>query len=122
MSLPGDTAATSRHDEFGRRPMRVEEQGRGEEVESRRHLRTFGIVLGVVCGTSVLGLATWFLVAHAPKQGLSLRNQPQAVPSQGAPPANPPAEPLKDFVSAVLGDTEDVWREQFRMRKQAYKE
>jgi len=102
--------------------MRVKEQGPGEEVEDRRPLRTFGIVLGVAFGTSVLGLATWFLVAQAPTQGLSLRNQSQAVPSQGAPPANPPAEPLKDFVSAILGDTEDVWREQFRMMKQAYKE
>src|SRR5262249_1891142 len=73
-------------------------------------------------GTSVLGLATWLLVAGAQEQNNSLRNRPQAVPSQGARPANPPAEPLTDFVSAILGDTEDVWREQFRMMKQAYKE
>jgi predicted metalloprotease len=102
--------------------MRGKEQGPGEEVEDRRPLRTIGIALGVAFGTSVLGLATWFLVAYAPKQGLSLRNRLQAVPSQGAPPASPPAEPLTDFVSSILGDTEDVWREQFRMMKQAYKE
>jgi uncharacterized protein len=102
--------------------MGVEEQGPGEEVEDRRPLRTFGIVSGVAIGTSVLGLATWFLVAGAQKPSHSSPNQPQAVPSRGAPPANPPADPLKDFVSAILGDIEDVWREQFRMRKQAYKE
>jgi predicted metalloprotease len=78
--------------------------------------------LGVAFGTSALGLATWFLVAHAPTQGLSLRDQPQAVPSQGAPPANPAADPLKDFVSSILGDTEDVWHERFRMMKRAYNE
>jgi predicted metalloprotease len=102
--------------------MRVEEQGPGEEVEDRRPLRTLGIVSGAAIGTSVLGLATWLLVAGAQKPSDSLPNRPQAVPSQGAPPASPPADPLKDFVSAVLGDTEDVWRERFRMRKQAYKE
>jgi uncharacterized protein len=102
--------------------MRVEEQGPGEEVEDRRPLRTLGIVSGVAIGTSVLGLATWFLVAGAQRQSNSRPNQPQAVPSQGAPPANHPADQLTDFVSAVLGDTEDVWREQFRMRKQKYKE
>jgi uncharacterized protein len=102
--------------------MHVEQQGPGEEVEDRRHLRTLGIVSGVAIGTSVLGLATWFLVAGAQRQSNSRPNQPQAAPSQGTPPANPPADQLTDFVSAVLGDTEDVWREQFRMRKQEYKE
>jgi predicted metalloprotease len=76
----------------------------------------------VAIGASVLGLATWFLVAGAQKQSNSLPNRPQAVPSRGVPPANPPADPLKDFVSVVLADTEDVWREQFRMRKREYKE
>jgi predicted metalloprotease len=102
--------------------MRVEEQGPGGDVEDRRPLRTFGIASGVAIGTSALGLAAWFLVAGAQKQSNSLPNQPQAVPSRGAPPAHPPADPLKDFVSAVLGDTEDVWREQFRMMKRAYTE
>jgi predicted metalloprotease len=76
----------------------------------------------VAFGTLVLGLAAWFLVAHARKLGLSIWDQPQAVPSKGAPPANPPAGPLRDFVSTILADTEDVWREQFRTMKQAYKE
>src|SRR6516165_4480195 len=102
--------------------MRMEERRPGEEVEDRQPLRTLGIVSGAAIGTSVLGLAAWFLIAGAQRQGNSLPNQPQAVPSQGAPPANPPADPLRDFVSAVLGDTEDVWREQFRLRKRAYKE
>ena len=102
--------------------MGMEERHPGWEVEGRRPLRTFGIVAAAAIGTSVLGLATWFLVAGAQRQSHSRPNQPQAVPSRGAPPANPPADPLTDFVSAVLGDTEDVWREQFRMMKRAYKE
>jgi predicted metalloprotease len=102
--------------------MRAREQRLGEDLEHRRPLRTLGIVLGIALGISVLGLATWFLIAGAPAQGLSLRSQPQAASSHVAPPANPPAEPLRDFVSAILGDTEDVWREQFRMMKREYKE
>jgi uncharacterized protein len=102
--------------------MRADEPDPGEKVEDRRPLRTAGIVLGTASGIMILGLTTWFLVANAQKQGESLRNQPQAFRSDRAPAADPPADALKDFVSAILGDTEDVWREQFRMMKQTYKE
>jgi predicted metalloprotease len=102
--------------------MRSDDQGPIEKVEVRRPLRTSGIILGVGFGTLVLGLATCFLVTHAQKQGHSLRIEPQPVPARAAALANPPADPLADFVAAILGDTEDVWREQFRMMKQAYKE
>jgi predicted metalloprotease len=73
-------------------------------------------------GALILGLATWFLLANAQKQGNSPRNQQQAISSLGARPTNPPADPLTDFVSSILGDTEDVWLGQFRMMEQAYKE
>jgi uncharacterized protein len=112
----------SHYDEFGKPHMRMEERRLGRGVEDRRPLRTFGMVSGVAIGTSVLGLAAWFLVAGAQKPSHSLPSQPEAVPSGGVPPAKPPADPLKDFVAAVLGDTEDVWREQFQKMKRAYKE
>jgi predicted metalloprotease len=100
--------------------MRVEQQSLGEDRGDRRSRRLFGIVLAAACGLSVIGLATWLLVAAVPKRGHSVPNQPQAVPLQIAAPANRAAEPLVDFVSAILGDTEDVWREQFRAMKRTY--
>jgi predicted metalloprotease len=39
---------------------------------------------------------------------------PQPAGQQGAPVADPAQDELKRFVSVVLADTEDVWREQFR--------
>jgi predicted metalloprotease len=117
-SPPKVRASTSRHDEFWKQHMRIDERRPRKEVEDRRPLRTIGIASGVALGIAVLGLATWFLVAGAQKQSHSPSNQAQAIPSRGA----PPADALKDFVSVVLGDTEDVWREQFRTMKRAYKE
>ena len=103
--------------------MRADEQGTGEKVGGRRRLRWAGIGLGVVSGTAALVLATWFLIASAQiNTGDSLSIQPDATDSRGARMPSPPADPLKDFVSSILGDTEDVWREQFRLMKQTYKE
>jgi hypothetical protein len=45
-------------------------------------------------------------------------NQPAAVSSQ-APAAN---DPQRDFVSAVLGDTEDTWRELFQQAGRQYRD
>jgi predicted metalloprotease len=68
-------------------------------------------------------LALWFLFGGARRPVNALQSRPPAVPiTRGAPHANPPADHLADFVSSVLGDTEDVWRGQFRMMQQAYKE
>jgi uncharacterized protein len=103
--------------------MRTAEPDPGEIVKNRRPLPMAKIVLGAAFGTLALSLATWFLIANAQQpKGEPVRNQPGAVNSQAARAANPPGDPLKDFVSSILGDTEDVWREQFRLKKQTYKE
>ena len=102
--------------------MSTEEPGPGKTVKVRRPLRSTGIILGLALGIAVLGLAAWLLVAGAQTPGGSLRNQPEAVPPRGAPAANRLADPLKEFVSSILADTEDVWREQFRRMKQTYEE
>jgi uncharacterized protein len=119
-----DTALTFQHDDSGSEPMRAEEPGLGrdENVNDQPPLRALKVALGVALGTALLALAAWFLVVHARKQGGSLRNQPEAVPSRNARAANQSADPLKDFVLSILGATEDVWREQFRLMKQTYKE
>jgi uncharacterized protein len=79
-------------------------------------------VIGLAFGSAVLALAAWFLFAHARKQAEPARNDQEATPAHRVPAANRPDDPLKDFVASILGDTEDVWREQFRLMKQAYKE
>jgi uncharacterized protein len=79
-------------------------------------------VIGLAFGSAVLAFAGWFLFAHAQKQAEPVRNEQEATPAHRAPVANRPDDPLKDFVASILGDTEDVWREQFRLMKQTYKE
>jgi uncharacterized protein len=79
-------------------------------------------VIGLAFGSAVLALAAWFLFAYVRKQAEPARNEQEAAPVHRAPAANRPDDPLKDFVASILGDTEDVWREQFRLMKQAYTE
>lgn len=45
-----------------------------------------------------------------------------AVPSTQTRSVDPSEEPLKHFVSVVLADTEDVWREQFRRMGKTYRD
>jgi predicted metalloprotease len=51
-------------------------------------------------------------------------NNPQAGPQQqqAGRPANPAEEERKDFVSAVLAQTEDVWKDLFRRMNKEYQE
>jgi uncharacterized protein len=93
-----------------------------ERVKDRRRLRTACIRVGLTFAVAVLGLSTWFLVTNVQKQGESLSNPPEAVSALAAPAGDQPGDRLKDFVASILGDTEDVWREQFRLMKQTYKE
>jgi uncharacterized protein len=79
-------------------------------------------VIGLAFGSAVLAFAGWLLFAHAQRQAEPARNQQEAAPAHPALAANRPDDPLKDFVASILGDTEDVWREQFRLMKQTYKE
>ncbi len=102
--------------------MRLEDHGPDQQASDRLPRQKFVMLLGVLFGIAVFGLAAWFLVARIPKQAHSVQSQPQAVPSQGVPATHAPAEQLADFVASILGSTEDVWREQFQMLKLAYKE
>ena len=103
--------------------MRTKEPFPCESVKGRRPLATAKIVLGAAFGVAALAFAAWFmLVGVEQNHGEPLRNQPDPVAARGTLAAYPPADPLMDFVSSILGDTEDVWREKFRLMKQAYKE
>jgi len=98
------------------------EDNRSENVEDRRRIRPAGIVIGCGIGTLILALVAMFRGAE-PRQFVDLPpNKPQAGARRASPPANPEVDPLKDFVAAVLGDTENVWRELFRKMNRDYKE
>jgi predicted metalloprotease len=101
--------------------MRWKEGRRSENVEDRRGIPT-GVVIGGGIGTLLIVLVATFLGAD-PRQVLNLlQNQQQAAPQQGgAPvPGDPAEEERKDFVEAVLADTEDVWENVFQSVNKQY--
>jgi uncharacterized protein len=97
-------------------------QDRVSAHQGQRPVWKIRTVIGLAFGSAVLAFAGWLLFAHAQRQAEPARNEQEATPAHRAPAANRPDDPLKDFVASILGDTEDVWRERFRLMKQTYKE
>jgi len=102
--------------------MRWGDGRRSDNVEDRRGIRVSRGMVGGGVGTIVLvllslylGIDPTFLLNQAP---------PVTGPSAGTSrEARPPEEDwLADFVSVVLADTEDTWRELFRQGGKAYRE
>jgi predicted metalloprotease len=88
-------------------------------VEDRRGVSRGGLAIGGLGGIVVLVIA--LLLGADPRQ--LLENVPSADPSGGGPSAVNPAEAeLRQFVGAVLADTEDVWNEEFRKLGTQYRE
>jgi predicted metalloprotease len=82
---------------------------RSSNVEDRRGLSPGPAVGGI--GTVVLLLLAWYFgVDPTP---LLQQMQTDQVPQQTGPAPDLKNDPLADFVSTVLGDTEDTWREVF---------
>ncbi|MBI5255635.1 MAG: neutral zinc metallopeptidase [Burkholderiales bacterium] len=79
---------------------------------------------GIGLGTVVVALLAGWLFGINPMTVLGLLAGGEAPPApQQAPAARPPADdPLARFVSMVLADTEDVWREQFRLMGKTYRD
>ena len=95
--------------------MRWKDSRRSDNVEDRRGIPA-GVAIGGGIGTLIIVLIATFLGAD-PRQVVNLiQNNQQAAPEPGgAPvPGDPAEEERKDFVSAVLGDTEDVWDDIFQ--------
>ena len=91
-----------------------------ENVENRRTLTPGRVAAGGGAGILVLALLT-YLLGGDPQEVLKLlQNNPQQAAPQGARVPNPAQDELKRFVSVVLADTEDVWREQFRKMGKVY--
>jgi uncharacterized protein len=96
-------------------------QRQSTNVEDRRGFGGGGLAVGGGIGTVVLLLVA-FLLGADPR---ALLEQAPAQPAPGAQagrPVNPAEEELKQFVSAVLGNTEDVWQDIFRQNGERYRE
>jgi predicted metalloprotease len=101
--------------------MRWERGRRSENVEDRRGMpvRRGGLVGGGI-GTVVLILVVSYFLGVDPS--LLLQNVPMETVPESGPAVEPPAEqqPLADFVSVVLADTEDTWQGVFQAAGRDY--
>jgi uncharacterized protein len=96
-------------------------QRQSANVEDRRGIGGGGLAVGGGIGTVVLLLVA-FLLGADPRALLEQAPTQPAPGAQAGRPANPAEEELKQFVSAVLGNTEDVWQEIFRRNGGQYRE
>jgi predicted metalloprotease len=106
--------------------MRWKDERRSENVEDQRRIQPAGIVIGGGIGTLILALVAIYMGAD-PRAVLNvLQNQQQNVPAaqqrQAGRPVDPAEEERVDFVKAVLGSTEDVWKDLFKEMNLRYDE
>lgn len=101
--------------------MRWAGQRESTNVEDRRGMPVSGgMAFGGGIGTVVLVLA-WLLLGGDP--AVVLNQNPPAPQPQGEQAAEEGNDELKQFVSVVLADTEDVWHELFRSKlRKEYRE
>jgi len=99
--------------------MRWEDKQRSDNVEDRRGMT---VSRGMVGG----GIGTVILVLLALYFGIDPSVVLQSVPDSGPPPVsqqqNPGSDPMSQFVSVVLADTEKTWHDQFRRYGRTYQE
>lgn len=102
--------------------MRWREGRQSENVEDRRGMGRGGMAIGGGLGGIVV-LVIALLLGADPRQLLEqLPSDGQAPATQSSRPINPEEEELRQFVGAVLADTEDVWNETFRQLGRQYRE
>jgi predicted metalloprotease len=103
--------------------MRWQMGRRSDNVEDRRGVGVGGVALGGGIGTLILVVAALFFGLDP---GVLLQGgDPQvntAPPASDPRAARPGEDRLKDFVSVVLADTEDTWRELFRRMNREYRD
>lgn len=99
--------------------MRWQMGRRSDNVEDRRGMGMTPVVGGGL-GAIVLALIAMFLGIDP---SIILQSgTPQQTPNAGPRQGSPEEERMKDFVSVVLADTEDVWTKQFRQMGRQYVE
>lgn len=95
--------------------MRWQGRRQSDNVEDRRGMSPRGLAVGGGLGTLVLVVIV-ALLGGDPRALLEQLPPPGANPAGRPVQVNPAEQPLKDFVSVVLADTEDVWHELFRQQ------
>ncbi len=99
--------------------MRWEQGRRSDNIEDRRGMRV-GKAGGIGVGAIVLALVVMYFGGD-PTVVLNQAGNLTPTPTQQQPvPSSPEAEKTKDFMSAVLASTEDVWGEMFQHSKSSY--
>src|SRR5687767_8781814 len=99
--------------------MRWREGRRSDNVEDRRGVGV-PLVAGGGIGTVVLLLIALFFGFDP---GAMLNTEaPAPRPGADAPSLSPRHDEARDFVSVVLADTEDTWRELFRRMNREYRD
>ena len=102
--------------------MRWEGRRQSGNVEDRRGMPVKGLALGGGLGTLALVLFV-ALLGGDPRALLELMPPPATAPAGAPRTADPQEELLREFVSVVLADTEDVWHALFQEQLgQAYRE
>jgi uncharacterized protein len=102
--------------------MRWREGRQSENVEDRRGVSRGGMAIGGGLGGIVI-LVIALLLGADPRQLLEqLPSDEQAPATQSSRPINPQEDELRQFVGAVLADTEDVWNDIFRKMGRQYRE
>ena len=101
--------------------MRWQMGRRSDNIEDRRGMGMGGVAVGGGLGTIVLVVIALFLGVDPSvilQGGGTVTTQPPPVERR----ADPEQDQLKDFVSVVLADTEDTWREAFRAMNREYRD
>lgn len=102
--------------------MRLDDLRRSDNVEDRRGMGGRPLALGGG-GLVIVLLLAWLFGAN-PLTLLEQVSGSDATTTVGAPSetSSPEDVKMKDFVTAVLGETEDVWRQEFARRGETYRD
>ncbi|PYM20483.1 MAG: flagellar biosynthesis protein FlgM [Candidatus Rokuibacteriota bacterium] len=92
---------------------------RSDNIEDRRGMGGGTLIAGGGIGSIVLVLLALFFGFDP---GSILQTDQPSVPSAQAPAGSPAQDDLREFVSVVLADTEDTWRELFERMGRQYRE
>ena len=103
--------------------MRWRGERESSNVEDRRGMSGGGrIAIGGGLGTLIIIIIAVLLGADPQQLLRQIPTDTPAPASQGPRNTNPQEEELKQFVSVVLGKTEDVWQEIFQQNGKTYRE
>ena len=102
--------------------MRWDMGRRSDNIEDRRGSGVPIAVAGGGLGTVVLIVLALFFGVDPSVILQGGGEQPAVEQPRDAPSGSPVADPVRDFVSVVLADTEDTWKELFRRMNREYRE